>query len=124
MEKVNLQQKFALFSEHWQPKVIGDLNNFAVKIVKVQGEFLWHHHDTEDELFLVVKGRLLIQVKEDDGSQRDIWLEEGEMVIIPHGVEHRPSAEVETQVLLLEPNTVLNTGTVENERTVLNPERL
>ena len=124
LEKVNLQQKFALFSEHWQPKVVGDLNNFAVKIVKVQGEFLWHHHDEEDELFLVVKGRLLIQMKEDDGRQRDIWLEEGEMVIIPHGVEHRPSAEVETQVLLLEPNTVLNTGTVENERTVLNPERL
>ena len=124
MEKVNLKQKFALFSDQWSPKVIGDLNNFAVKIVKVQGEFVWHHHDEEDELFLVVKGRLLIQVKEDAGVQRDIWLDEGEMVIIPHGVEHRPSAEEETQVLLLEPNTVLNTGNVENERTVLNPEHL
>ena len=124
MEKVNLKQKFALFSDQWSPKVIGELNNFAVKIVKVQGEFVWHHHDEEDELFLVVKGRLLIQVKEDGGGQRDIWLDEGEMVIIPHGVEHRPSAEEETQVLLLEPNTVLNTGNVENERTVLNPERL
>lgn len=124
MEKVNLEQKFGLFSDHWSPKVIGALNTFAVKIVKVQGEFVWHHHDEEDELFLVVKGRLLIQVKEDGGGQRDIWLDEGEMVIIPHGIEHRPSAEVETQVLLLEPNTVLNTGNVENERTVLNPEHL
>lgn len=124
MEKVNLKQKFALFSDQWSPKVIGELNTFAVKIVKVQGEFVWHHHDEEDELFLVVKGRLLIQVKEDAGGQRDIWLDEGEMVVIPHGVEHRPSAEEETQVLLLEPNTVLNTGNVENERTVLNPEHL
>jgi mannose-6-phosphate isomerase-like protein (cupin superfamily) len=124
METVNLKQKFGLFSDYWQPKVIGELNNFAVKIVKVQGEFVWHHHDEEDELFLVVKGRLLIQVVEGAGSQRDIWVEEGEFVIIPHGVEHRPIAEEETHVLLLEPNTVLNTGNVQNERTVLNPERL
>ena len=124
METVNLKQKFGLFSEYWQPKVVGELNNFAVKIVKVQGEFVWHHHDEEDELFLVVQGRLLIQVMEEAESQRDIWVEEGEFVIIPHGVEHRPIAEAETHVLLLEPNTVLNTGNVQNERTVLNPERL
>src|ERR1044071_1982831 len=102
LETVNLKQKFGLFAEYWSPKVVGELNNFAVKIVKVQGEFVWHHHDEEDELFLVVQGRLLIQVMEEAESQRDIWVEEGEFVIIPHGVEHRPIAEAETHVLLLE----------------------
>lgn len=123
METVNLKQKFGLFSEYWSPKVVGELNDFAVKVVKVQGEFVWHHHDEEDELFLVVKGRLCLQVM-DGERQRDLWVEEGEFVIIPHGVEHRPVAEEETHVLLLEPKTVLNTGTVQNERTVLHPERL
>ncbi len=123
METVNLKQKFGLFSEYWQPKVVGEVNNFAVKIVKVKGEFVWHHHDEDDELFLVVQGRLLIQVVE-DGKQRDLWIEEGEFAVIPHGVEHRPVAEEEAHVLLLEPKTVLNTGNVQNERTVLNPERL
>jgi mannose-6-phosphate isomerase-like protein (cupin superfamily) len=123
METVNLKEKFGLFAEYWSPKVVGELNNFAVKVVKVKGEFVWHHHDQEDELFLVVQGRLCIQVVE-DGKQRDLWIEEGEFAIIPHGVEHRPVAEEEAHVLLLEPNTVLNTGNVQNERTVLNPERL
>jgi mannose-6-phosphate isomerase-like protein (cupin superfamily) len=123
IETVNLKQKFGLFSEHWSPKVVGELNNFAVKVVKVQGEFVWHHHDVEDELFLVVQGRLKIEVQE-DGQQRDVWIEEGEFAVIPHGVEHRPVAEIETHVLLLEPKTVLNTGNVENERTVYAPERL
>jgi mannose-6-phosphate isomerase-like protein (cupin superfamily) len=124
METINLAQKFARFSDYWDPKVIGELNNFAVKIVKVKGEFVWHHHDEEDELFFVVKGRLCIQVQEESGSQCDIWIGEGELAIIPHGVEHRPVAEEETHVLLLEPATVLNTGNVQNERTVLRPEHL
>jgi mannose-6-phosphate isomerase-like protein (cupin superfamily) len=124
MEKVNLQQKFALFSEHWSPKRIGELNEFAVKIVKVKGEFVWHHHEQEDELFFVVKGRLLMQVREAPDSQRDIWVEEGELIIIPHGVEHRPVAEEETQLMLLEPATTVNTGNVESERTVAHVERL
>ena len=124
MEKINLQQKFARFSEHWSPKMVGELNNFAVKIVKAQGEFVWHHHDVEDELFLVVKGRLLMQVRETPESQRDIWVEEGELIIIPHGVEHRPVAEEETHLMLLEPTTTVNTGNVASERTVLHVERL
>jgi mannose-6-phosphate isomerase-like protein (cupin superfamily) len=124
MEKINLEQKFTLFSEHWSPKIVGELNNFAVKIVKVQGEFIWHHHDVEDELFFVVKGRLLMQVREAPESQRNIWVEEGELIIIPHGVEHRPVAEEETHVMLLEPTTTANTGNVASERTVLQVERL
>lgn len=124
MEKINLQQKFARFSEHWSPKMVGELNNFAVKIVKVQGEFVWHHHDEEDELFFVVKGRLLMQVRETPERQSDIWVEEGELIIIPHGVEHRPVSEEETYLLLLEPTTTVNTGNVASERTVLQVERL
>jgi mannose-6-phosphate isomerase-like protein (cupin superfamily) len=124
MEKINLQQQFARFSEHWSPKIVGELNNFAVKIVKVQGEFVWHHHDVEDELFFVVKGRLLIQVRETPESQKDIWVEEGELIIIPHGVEHRPVAEEETYLMLLEPMATVNTGNVQSERTVRDVERL
>jgi mannose-6-phosphate isomerase-like protein (cupin superfamily) len=124
MKKINLQQKFARFSEHWSPKMVGELNNFAVKIVKVQGEFVWHHHDVEDELFFVIKGRLLMQVRETPESQSAIWVEEGELIIIPHGVEHRPVAEEETYLMLLEPTTTVNTGNVASERTVLHVERL
>jgi mannose-6-phosphate isomerase-like protein (cupin superfamily) len=124
MEKINLPQKFALFSDQWSPKVIGELNQFSVKIVKAQGEFVWHHHDQEDELFFVVKGRLLMQVREDHESRRDIWVEEGELIIIPHGVEHRPLAEEETHLMLLEPATTVNTGNVQSERTVLDLERV
>ena len=124
MEKINLQQKFASFSEHWSPKIIGELNDFAVKIVKVQGEFVWHHHDEEEELFFVIKGRLLMQVRETSERQSDIWVEEGELIIIPHGVEHRPVTEEETQLMLLEPRSTVNTGNVSNERTVLHVEHL
>ena len=124
MKKINLQQQFARFSEHWSPKMVGELNNFAVKIVKVQGEFVWHHHDVEDELFFVIKGRLLMQVRETPESQSAIWVEEGELIIIPHGVEHRPVAEEETHLMLLEPTTTVNTGNVASERTVLHVERL
>jgi len=124
LDKINLAQKFALFTEQWSPKLIGELNNFAVKVVKVQGEFVWHHHEVEDELFFVVRGRLLMHVRDTAGEQSDIWLEPGELIIIPHGVEHCPAAEVETQVLLLEPSTTVNTGNIVSERTVPNLEQL
>jgi len=118
IEKVNLAQKLSLFTEHWSPKIIGRVNEFEVKVVKLKGEFVWHHHDEEDELFLVVKGRLLMKVRDEDGGIRDLWVEEGEFVIIPHMVEHMPVAEEEVHLVLLEPAGTLNTGNVENERTV------
>jgi mannose-6-phosphate isomerase-like protein (cupin superfamily) len=119
MEKVNLAQKFSKFQDFWSPKVVGDINDSYVKLVKLKGEFVWHQHETEDELFLVVKGRLLIKLRD-----QDILLEEGEFVIIPSGVEHLPIAEEEVHVLLLEPKTTLNTGNVENERTVADLEHI
>lgn len=109
---INLTHKFAQFSDHWRPRIIGELNDSHVKLVKLHGEFVWHHHEHEDELFLVVKGRLLIKLRD-----RDLWLEEGELAIIPKGVEHCPVAAEEVHVLLLEPKTTLNTGNVENGRT-------
>lgn len=124
MEKLNLQDLFTRFPEHWSPKIIGELNICAVKIVKAQGAFIWHHHDVEDELFFVVKGRLLMQVREMPEHQRDILVEEGELIIIPHGVEHCPVAEEETYLMLLEPATTINTGDRRDERTVLQVERL
>ncbi len=119
MDKVNLAQKFNLFQEYWSPKIVGELNDSYVKLAKLKGEFVWHHHDTEDELFLVIKGRLLIKLRD-----RDILLEEGEFVIIPRGVDHLPIAEEEAHVLLLEPKTTLNTGNTQNERTVINLEHI
>ncbi len=119
MEKVNLAQKFSMFQDYWNPKVVGDINDSSVKLVKLKGEFVWHHHETEDELFLVVKGRLLIRLRD-----QDILLKEGEFVIIPSGVEHLPVAEEEVHVLLLEPKTTLNTGNVKNERTVADLEHI
>jgi mannose-6-phosphate isomerase-like protein (cupin superfamily) len=113
MEKVNLRQKFDLFSEFWRPKIVGELNGHQVKLVKFQGEFLFHHHDDEDELFLVVKGRFRMEFRD-----RQVWLEEGEFLIVPRGVEHRPVAEEEAHVLLFEPASTLNTGNVRNDRTV------
>jgi mannose-6-phosphate isomerase-like protein (cupin superfamily) len=119
MEKVNLRDKLALFADHWNPRVAGELNGQQVKLVKFSGPFVWHHHDTEDELFLVVKGRFRMELR--DG---DVWLDEGEFLIVPHGVEHRPVAEEEVHVLLFEPATTLNTGNVENERTVAVLDRI
>jgi mannose-6-phosphate isomerase-like protein (cupin superfamily) len=113
METVNLAEKFGLFQDYWSPKIAGELNDSYLKLVKLKGEFVWHHHEHEDELFLVVKGRLLIKLRD-----RDIWLGEGEFVVIPKGVEHMPVAAEEVHVLLLEPKATLNTGNVENERTV------
>jgi mannose-6-phosphate isomerase-like protein (cupin superfamily) len=119
IDKVNPTQKFSLFQDYWSPKIVGELNDSHVKLAKLKGEFVWHHHENEDELFLMVRGRLLIKLRE-----RDIWLNEGEFVIIPKGVEHLPVAEEEVQLLLLEPKSTLNTGNVRNERTVAELERL
>jgi len=111
--KVNLAEKFSLFDEQWSPKIIGELNGQQVKIAKIQGEFVWHHHETEDELFLVVKGQLIIKLREGD-----VILEAGEFLIVPRGVEHQPVAEQEAHVLMFEPKSTLNTGNVRDERTV------
>ena len=119
MNKVNLMEKFALFDEHWSPKIVGELNGQHVKLVKFQGEFVWHHHDTEDELFLVVKGRFRMEFRD-----RDVWLEEGEFLIVPRGIEHRPVADEEVHVLLFEPTGTLNTGNAGGERTRVELERI
>jgi mannose-6-phosphate isomerase-like protein (cupin superfamily) len=113
MEKVNIKQKFNLFDDFWSPKPIGELNGSYVKAVKLKGKFIWHHHENEDEMFLVLKGRLLMRFRD-----RDEHVEAGEFIIVPRGVEHLPIAEEETHVLLFEPKTTLNTGNVNNDRTV------
>ena len=123
MEKVNLVQKLSLFNDYYSPKIIGSLNDMHVKVVKLQGEFVWHHHDVEDELFFVIKGSLKMAVRE-GSSEREIMVYPGEFIIIPHGVEHRPSADEEAHIMLLEPKTTLNTGNVENERTVHELQRI
>lgn len=119
MESVNLREKFGSFSDRWSPKIIGELNDSYVKAVKLKGEFIWHHHDVEDELFLVVKGTLRMRFRE-----RDVLVREGEFIIVPRGVEHLPVAEEEVEVVLLEPKSTLNTGNIQNERTVAQLERL
>src|SRR5262245_15953098 len=119
MEKVNLGEKLAQFSDQWKPKIVGELNGQQVKLVKFLGEFVWHKHDGEDELFLVVRGRFRVEFRD-----RQVWLDEGEFLIVPRGVEHRPVAEEEVHVLLFEPATTLNTGDVRNERTVEQLDRL
>jgi mannose-6-phosphate isomerase-like protein (cupin superfamily) len=113
MNKINLAQKFSLFDKPWQPKIIGELNNSYIKLAKLKGEFVWHHHDNEDELFMVIKGNLVIKLH--DG---DIYLEPGELAIIPKGVEHLPFAQEEVHVMLIEPKTIVNTGNIQNERTI------
>ncbi|MGF1568385.1 MAG: cupin domain-containing protein [Nodosilinea sp.] len=119
MDAVNLAEKFAEFSDYWNPRVIGELNGQHVRIVKFQGEFIWHHHDHEDELFLVIKGKLLVKFRD-----RDTWVSEGEFIIIPRGVEHLPVAPEEVHMLLLEPATTVNTGNVENQHTIKTLERI
>jgi mannose-6-phosphate isomerase-like protein (cupin superfamily) len=119
VDKVNLAEKLAAFDEPWSPKIVAELNDAHVKVVKLEGEFVWHHHDDEDELFLVVAGRLRMQFR--DG---DVVLESGELIVVPRGVEHCPRAEGECHVVLIEPKTTLNTGNVRNERTVDELERL
>ena len=117
--KVNLRKKLALFDGHWQPKIVGELNGQHVKLVKFQGDFVWHRHDGEDELFFVVSGRFRM-----DFRDREEWVEEGEFLIVPRGVEHRPYAAQEVAVMLFEPASTLNTGDQQNERTVQMPERI
>ncbi len=112
MDVINLADKFNRIQEPWQPRIAGELNDAYIKLAKLKGEFVWHQHENEDELFLVVKGRLLIRLRD-----RELWLSEGEFVIIPRGVEHCPVAEEEVHVLLLEPRSTRNTGEVQNERT-------
>jgi len=112
VEPVNLAEKFALIEDYWSPRIAGELNDSYVKLAKLRGEFVWHHHEQEDELFLVVRGTLCIQLRD-----RDLWLREGEFAVIPRGVEHRPVASEEVHVLLLEPKTTVNTGNIQNERT-------
>jgi mannose-6-phosphate isomerase-like protein (cupin superfamily) len=113
MEVVNLQQKLSLFSDHWSPKIVGEVNDAHVKLVKLQGEFVWHHHDHEDELFLVINGTLTMQFRD-----RSVEVRAGEFIIVPRGVEHCPKAAQECHVLLFEPKTTLNTGNITNERTI------
>jgi mannose-6-phosphate isomerase-like protein (cupin superfamily) len=119
MEKVNLTEKFGLFDQYWSPKIVGELNGQHVKLAKVKGEFVWHRHQAEDELFLVVKGQLVIKLRE-----KDVILEEGEFFIVPRGVEHKPVAEEEAHILLFEPTSMLNTGNVRDERTVEHLNRI
>lgn len=118
MQVVNLASKFAAFQDHFSPKIVGELNNFQIKLVKVQGEFMWHHHDIEDEMFLVVKGELHMKLRDADGTERDETVRSGEFIIVPHGVEHMPYTLEETHIVLFEPATTLNTGNLKNERTV------
>lgn len=119
MNKVNLKEKFDLFNEHWSPKIIGELNDSYVKIAKFKGEFVWHKHDNEDELFFIVKGNLLIKLRD-----KDINLQEGEFVIIPKGVEHCPIAKEEVHVMLLEPKTTINIGDIKSDLTRENLEKI
>ena len=119
MQAIALREKFAAFAEHWSPRIIAELNGQQVKLVKLHGEFVWHHHDSEDELFLVHRGRLLIEFRD-----HTVELNAGEMIVVPRGVEHRPVAPEEVEIVLFEPAGTLNTGNVLDERTVATPARL
>lgn len=119
MNKVNLEEKFSKFSEQWSPKIVAELNGQQVKLAKLQGEFIWHSHEAEDEMFLVVRGKLKLLFR--DG---EVELNEGEMLVVPKGVEHKPVAEEEVMVMLFEPASTVNTGEVVNEKTKTELERL
>jgi mannose-6-phosphate isomerase-like protein (cupin superfamily) len=119
VEKVNLAAKLATFSTHWDPKIVADLNGQQVKLVKFEGEFVWHHHEHEDEMFLVVAGSFVMEFRD-----RNVALAEGEFIVVPRGVEHRPVAGNEVSVLLFEPASTFNTGNAGGERTVAEPERI
>lgn len=119
METVNLKDKFGKFQDYWNPRVLGEVNDCHVKAVKLKGEFIWHHHDNEDELFLVVKGTLRMKFRD-----REAVVREGEFVVVPHGVEHCPVADEEVHIVLIEPRSTLNTGNIQNERTVSRLERI
>jgi mannose-6-phosphate isomerase-like protein (cupin superfamily) len=112
LDKINLSRKFSLFNEYWSPKIVGELNDSHIKLAKLKGEFDWHHHDNEDELFMVVKGRLTIKFRD-----KDVVLDEGELIVIPKGIDHLPVAVEEVHVMLIEPKGTLNTGNVVTEKT-------
>jgi mannose-6-phosphate isomerase-like protein (cupin superfamily) len=119
MQKVNLSQKFSLFSEHWAPKIVGELNGQLVKLVKFKGEFVWHHHDYEDELFYVVKGSFDMHLRD-----QVITVNEGEFLIMPRGVEHKPVANEEVEIMLFEPTSTINTGNIRDELTKINLQKI
>jgi len=119
MKTVNLKEKFALFSDYYNPRVIGEVNDCHVKAVKLKDDFIWHHHDNEDELFLVMKGTLRMKFR-----GHEAVVHEGEFVVVPRGVEHCPAADEEVHIILFEPKSTLNTGNITNERTVAQLERI
>lgn len=125
MMKVKLEEKLSLIHDHWQPHIVGELNGQMVKVVKFKGPFTWHHHDHEDELFMVLQGRFRMELRDgDSGTESAVWVEEGELIIVPRGVDHRPVADEEAHVMLFEPASTLNTGNVRNEFTVPNLKKI
>lgn len=116
---VNIKEKLSKFKDHWSPKIVGELNDDKVQVVKLKGEFVWHHHDNEDELFLVIKGKLIIHFRD-----KDVEVNEGEFVIIPHPIEHKPEAPEEVEIILIEPKETVNTGNVDTDKTVKVQENL
>jgi mannose-6-phosphate isomerase-like protein (cupin superfamily) len=116
---VNIKEKLSLFSKHWSPKIVGELNDDKVQVVKLKGEFVWHHHEKEDELFWVIKGHLIIHFRD-----RDVEVNEGEFVIIPHLIEHKPEAPEEVEIVLIEPKEAVNTGNATSDKTVKNQEKI
>ena len=118
-DKIDLSAKLALFTEHWSPKIVAELNGQQVKLVRFKGDFVWHHHEAEDELFLVLRGAFVMEFRD-----RRVPVGEGELIVVPRGVEHRPVAAEEVQVMLFEPATTLNTGATRSERTIEHPERI
>jgi mannose-6-phosphate isomerase-like protein (cupin superfamily) len=119
MNTVNLKEKFGNFSDYWSPKIIGEVNDCQVKAVKLKGEFIWHHHENEDELFLVVQGTLRMKFRDHQAI-----IQEGEFLVVPRGIEHCPVADEEVHIILIEPKSTLNTGNITNERTVAQLERI
>src|SRR5262249_10661136 len=124
MEKVRLEEALARFNDHWNPRIVGELNGQQIKVVKFQGEFVWHHHHDEDEMFLVARGSFRMDFRDSSGCERSCEINEGEFVIVPRGTEHRPRAAEECHVILFEPAGTLNTGNVRNSLTVMNPVKL
>lgn len=119
MQKVNLSEKFNRITDYWKPKIVGELNGQHVKLAKLKGEFIWHRHENEDELFLIIKGKLCLRLRD-----RDVWLDEGEFFVVPKGVEHKPVAQEEVHLLLFEPISTLNTGDQRHAMTVEELERI
>src|SRR5262245_23578755 len=126
MHKINLAEKLGTFSEHWSPKIVAELNGQHVKLVKFRGEFVWHHHEHEDELFLVVRGSFRMEFRDraEGQASRTVELREGELLVVPRSVEHRPVADEEVSVLLFEPAATVNTGSAGGDRTVAQPDRI